>query len=279
MLTPVSAPNVYNYRNFRQFLSDWQAVRQADDPGFHKSSISKRLGLPRTRSYFTDVLGGKKVTPVFLERFLELLDLSKNEARYFRALVQYDQATSTVEREEALDLLIALNRVPRTIVQSMQYSYYRHWWTGAIRAVLGIENHGDDWGALAKRVMPEITPAQAKASMEVMRELGLIRKVDGFWKPTDQTLSTGDDIRDQLVLQLQAQQFELARMAITAKHEHPKDISTNTMAISSKGFEQLKRRIADFRSEVCSIIKSDDAPDRVYNLCLALFPISRIPPP
>jgi uncharacterized protein (TIGR02147 family) len=86
-------------------LSDWQAARQAADPGFHKSSISKRLGLPHTRSYFTDVLGGKKVTAVFLDRFLKLLDLPKNEARYFRALVQYDQATSIAEREEALDLL------------------------------------------------------------------------------------------------------------------------------------------------------------------------------
>jgi uncharacterized protein (TIGR02147 family) len=275
----VDSRSVYRYSDFRQFLSDWQAARQATDPGFHKSSISKRLGLPHTRSYFTDVLGGKKVTPVFLERFLELLDLPKNEARYFRALVQYNQATSTAEREEALDLLIALNQTPRTIVQRLHYQYYRNWWTGALRAVLAIENHGDDWAALAKRVMPEITPGQAKASMELMRELGLIQQVDGFWKPTDQALSTGDDIRDQLVLQLQVQQFELARMAITTRHEHPKDVSTNTMSISSKGFEQLKRRIADFRSEVCSIIKNDDAPDRVYNFCLALFPISRTPTP
>jgi len=271
--------SVYRYSDFRQFLSDWQAARQVADPGFHKSSISKRLGLPHTRSYFTDVLGGKKVTPVFLERFLELLELPRNEARYFRALVQHNQAASTSEREEALDLLIALNQTPRTIVQSMQYKYYRHWWTGAIRAVLAIENHGDDWAALAKRVMPEITPGQAKTSVELMRELGLIRQVDGFWKPTDKALSSGDDIRDQLVLQLQAQQFELARTAITTRCELPKDISTNTMSISSKGFEQLKRRIADFRSEVRSIIQNDDAPDRVYNFCLALFPISRNPTP
>lgn len=272
----VNNPSVYSYNDFRRFLADWQASRQAENPAMHKSEISRQLGLPRTRSYFTDVLGGKKVTPVFLDRFVSVLELSKDESRFFRALVAFNQASSPGEREICFDQLVALNRSPKTLLQSRQYEYYKHWWTGALRAVLAVEDHGDDWAALARSIRPEITPGQAKASVELMAELDFVKRINGFWKPVEQALSTGDDIRDELVLQLQMQQFELARLAVMTKFELPKDVSTNTISVSSQAFEQIRRRISSFRSEVRSIVHKDDSPaDRVYSLCLSLFPLSR----
>lgn len=275
-LANVKTPSVYDYNDFRTFLADWQAALQTEDPALHRSEISRRLGLPRTRSYFTDILGGKKVSPVFLERFVSLLGLSKEESRFFRALVAFNQAGTPEERETSFDQLVALNRSPRTLLQSKQYQYYRNWWTGALRAQLAFEDHGDDWSALARSIRPEITPGQAKASVELMEQLGLLEKVDGFWKPTSQAISSGDDIKDELVLQLQMQQLELARLAVMTKSSLPKDISTNTISISAQAFDQVRRRITAFRSEVRSIVHKDDHPaDRVYNLCLALFPLSR----
>ena len=271
-------PSVYGYNDFRQFLADWQTALQEADPALHKSEISKRLGLPRTRSYFTDVLNGKKVSSVFLERFVEVLGLSKEETKFFRALVNFNQATGPEEREAAFDLLVSLNRSPRQLVAKPQYQYYRNWWTGALRALLSVEDHGDDWATLARSLRPEITPGQAKSSVRLMEELELLEKRDGFWKPTALALSTGDDIQDELVLQLQMQQFELARLATMTRLELPKDISTNTLSVSATAFEQIRRRIAAFRSEVRSIVHKDDHPaDRVYELCLALFPLTRKP--
>jgi uncharacterized protein (TIGR02147 family) len=275
-LLAVNDPSVYSYSDFRRFLADWQAARQAEDAAQHKSEMSKRLGLPRTRSYFTDVLGGKRVTPVFLERFVDLLDLSRDESRFFRALVAYNQALTPEDRENAFDQLVALNRSPRTVIDPVAYRYYRHWWTGALRAVLAIEDHADDWGRLARAIRPEITPGQAREAVQLMAELGLLERRDGFWKPTTMAISSGDHARGEMVLQLQMQQMELARLAVMTEFEHPKDISTNTISISAEAFEAIRRRIASFRSEVRSIVHKDAHPvDRVYNLCLAMFPLSQ----
>lgn len=272
----METPSVYGYNDFRKFLADWQASLQEADPNLHKSEISRRLGLPRTRSYFTDILGGKKVTPVFLERFVEVLGLSKEESKFFRALVGFNQAARPEERESAFDLLVSLNRSPRQLVEKPRYQYYRNWWTGALRALLSVEDHGDDWAAMARSLRPEITPGQAKASVHLMQELDLLEKRDGFWKPKALALSTGDDIQDEMVLQLQMQQFELARLAVMSRLDHPKDISTNTLSVSATAYEQIRRRISAFRSEVRSIVHKDDRPaDRVYGLCLALFPLTR----
>lgn len=272
----MNTSSVYEYNDFRRFLADWQAARQAEDPALHKSEMSRRLGLPRTRSYFTDVLGGKRVTPAFLERFVGLLDLTREEAKFFRALVAFNQATTPEERETTFDQLVALNRSPRKFMDPNAYRYYRHWWTGALRAVLAIEDHADDWARLARSIRPEITPGQAREAVELLAELGLVERRDGFWKPTTMAISTGDHARDELVLRLQMQQLELARLAVMTDSVLPKDVSTNTISISAEGFEAIRRRIAAFRAEVRSIVHKDDHPvDRVYNLSLALFPLSR----
>ncbi len=268
--------SIFGYQDFRRFLLDWWQTRQACEPDLSKSEMSRRLGLPNTRSYFTDVLAGKKVTELFVERFLVALELTAEEGRFFRALVQFNQAETPEDREVAFDRLVSLNRTPHRRLDPREYSYYRHWWNGAVRAVLAIEDHKDDWESLAARIQPAITARQAREAVELMRELGLAASDErGFWKPTQATLSTGNDNRDELVLQMQMQQFDLARRAIMTRFRDPKEIATSTLSLSRGGVELVRQRVERFRSDVRSIAHKDPDPaDRVYSLCLALFPLT-----
>ncbi|MCB9495504.1 MAG: TIGR02147 family protein [Fibrobacteria bacterium] len=173
---------------------------------------------------------------------------------------------------------MALNRSPNSVLDERQYRYHMHWWTGALRALLAIEDHGDDWERLAASIRPQVAPGQARKAVELLHELGLVEKRRGFWKPTASAISSGDDADHELVRGLQIQQFDLARLAIMTEFDLPKDVSTNTRSISAEAFEQVRRRIKAFRSEVRSIVHKDGHPvDRVYGLCLAFFPFSRKP--
>lgn len=268
--------SIFGYQDFRRFLLDWWQARQVGERDLSKSEMSRRLGLPNTRSYFTDVLAGKKVTELFVERFLVALELTAEEGRFFRALVQFNQAETPEDREVAFDRLVSLNRTPHRRLDPREYSYYRHWWNGAVRAVLAIEDHKDDWERLAARIQPAITARQAREAVDLMRELGLAALDErGFWKPTQATLSTGSDNRDELVLQMQMQQFDLARRAIMTRFRDPKEIATSTLSLSRGGVELVRQRVERFRSDVRSIAHKDPDPaDRVYSLCLALFPLT-----
>ncbi|QQS03613.1 MAG: TIGR02147 family protein [Fibrobacterota bacterium] len=275
--TSMEHASIFAYNDFRLFLRDWWTTRNASDRELTKSEVSKRLGLPNTRSYFTDVLAGKKVTELFVERFTQVLDLTVDEARYFRTLVQFNQSDTPEDREVAFDRLVSLNRTPYRRLDPKEYRYYKSWWNGALRAVLAIEDHGEDWEALAVRLRPAITTKQAKDSVLLMEELGLVRRDErGFWKPTETTLSTGNDIRDEMVLQLQMQQFELARHAIMSPPGPPRDFATSTIHVSQSGLSHIRERLDKFRSEVRSIAHKDPEPaDRVYSLCLAFFPLTQ----
>lgn len=276
-----SNPCVYAYTDYRKFLLDWLTQRQETDRKFNRSEFHRRLGLPNTRSYVPDVLAGKEISLTFLDRFVVALELDADEARFFRVLVRFNQATTPEERELAFDQLVALNRTPRTIMDPRHYQYYRNWWNGAVRAILAIHNLADEPRKLAALVSPGITEAQAKASIQLLADLNLIeRNGDGFWKPTDHTLSTGETARDELVRQLQIQQMGLVQSAILDQGRSPDQVvATNTISVSDAGLAMIRRRLERFRSELRSIVHKDaSAPSRVHLVSMAIVPLSKNPP-
>lgn len=271
-------PTPYDYNDYRRYLADWHTARQAADPEFSKSEVSRQLGLPRTRSYFTDILAGKRITGTFLDRFILLLGLDKDEARYFRVLVRFNQAESPEDRELSFDQLVALNKTPRQSLEQKHYLYYRSWWNGAIRALLEITDYRDDEpGRLAKDLTPAITPGEAKASIELLLELGLVAKnSEGFLKPTARNLATPESSRDELVRQLQIQQLELAQRSLLLPPSVDRRTFSNTISVSDAGWEMILQRIERFREELRSIVHRDpDSPNRVAQFTLSFIPLTR----
>lgn len=179
-----SSPNIYDYNNFRNFLADFQKVRYAADKKYSKSSLSKMLGLPNTRSYFNDVLHGKKVTGIFVERFISVLSLKQEEAQFFRTLIMFNQADSADERELHFSQLISLNRTPKRVLDKNTFIYYGNWYNSVIRALLHIYDFNGNYSELAGKVFPPITVKQAKESIALLSRLNLIAKDrNGFYKP------------------------------------------------------------------------------------------------
>lgn len=270
-------PTIFAYTDYRKYLVDWMDAKQAIERKFNRSEMHRRLGLPNTRSYLSDVLSGKDVSATFVERFVTALELSGEEARFFRVLVRFNQSTSPEERELAFDQLVSLNRTPRTVLDPRHYRYYRNWWNGAVRALLAIHDIGDEPRKLANLVQPAITEAQAKESLALLKELELVAKDErGFWKPTQHTLTTGEGARGELVRQLQVQQLGLVQTAAMRPGHQGQVVATNTISVSDNGLEMIRKRLERFRSEIRSIVHKDSEPaSRVHLVSLAIVPLTR----
>lgn len=258
----MSTPDIYRYLDFRAWLADWQAARQSKEPEFTKTKVSHLLGLPKTRGYFSDVIGGKRVSDTFLERFCELLDLAHHEERYFRCLVRFDQAETPEEKELSLEQLHSQNRTGCTELDPSVWAYYRHWRHGAIRALLDTKDL--DEAALPKaaaRMHASITPKLAMESLSLLRDLGLVAvDSEGRWKPVEQSISSPAWAKDEVFRLLQAQQLEVVRTALVRPGDGRRAVATNIVAISSPALDQLRRSLDRFRQEIRSIIRLDDAP-------------------
>ncbi len=272
----VGNPSIYEYSDFRRFLQDWYDTERTRRGKFSKTEVSRRLGLPNTRNYFSDLLGGKALSETFLERMVALLALPKDEARFFRTLVRFQQCQSPDERDQLLEQLVALNRSPRRILEPERMEYFRHWWHGAIRALLDTGDYGDEPERIARTLTPAITPGQAKASLALLSKLDLIRRdKNRHWRPSDQAVSAPDGFRDELILQLQSEQLDLVRRSLLAKCAPRRLVATNVVSVSQDGFRHILERMEKTRSELRSIVHKDDLPaERVCQIVLALVPLT-----
>lgn len=270
-------PNIYEYNDFRKYLADYQKARQSFDKSFTKSLFSQLMMLPNTRSYFNDVLKGKKVTPTFSERFINVMELDKDEAQFFRVLIKFNQAENLSEREIYFEQLISLNRTPKKVIDKNTYAYYKNWYNSAIRALLYIHDFDTDYVRLAEKVFPPISTKQAKESITLLKKLNLIIKdKNGYYKPTEKSITTSDYVRNEIILQYQLKCLELAKSAILKNKKQKQLITTNTISISENGLQLIEKKIQKFRSEIRSLVHKDkNKADKVYQLDILMFPNSK----
>jgi uncharacterized protein (TIGR02147 family) len=273
-------PNIFDYNDFRIYLKDYYAYRHALDKKFSKAIICKQLGLPNSRSYFQDVLNGKFVSNLKVPLLIKLLKLTKEEALYFKVLVNFNQAVDDPdERDLFFEKLISLNRTPKSQISSDVYSYYREWYHSVVRAVLNIYDFSKDGNhsILARQVFPSITEKKAKTSVQLLLDLGLIHEdSSGFLKPTDKVITTGAFAQDELIKQYQLKALEIAKEAILKNKKQPQRVITKMISISEEGLKRIEKHIEKFNAEITSIVHKDEMKaDRVYQLDIIFYPHSK----
>lgn len=229
--------------------------------------------MEKSRSYFADVLRGKKVSPRMVTKFIEVLGLEKKEARYFETMVQVDQAKNDTIRKAAMEELLRQHPNPQHIINTDAYEYYNHWYHSALFAILDAMDVGDDMAPVQKRIFPKVPLGKLSDSLELLQRLGLARKnEEGFWKPTRESISSGPYNNAELIKQYQLQCFELSKQALITPPKSPTVMSTMTFSISSEAYKDLEAAVQEFKAKARRIIGEDKAKaDSVYQLNLHLF--------
>lgn len=273
----IQLPNIFEYNNFRKYLEDYQKARVKIDSSFSKSYICKNIGLPNSRSYFNTIVSGQNISKTFIDRFIRLLELKKDEAKFFTVLVKFNQAEGPEERELYFEQLISLNKTPKMEMAKESYEYYKNWYNSAIRAVINLFDFKGNYKKLAQMVYPPITEKKAREAIKILKKLKLIEKnSQGVYKPTSKSIATAPYVQNEIIKQYQLQCFELTKNAIIKELSYPHDISTNILYVSQEGYRRIQEKLKKFRAEIRSIVHKDEQrADRVYQLNVALFPNSK----
>lgn len=265
--------DIYQFTHFRKFLEEYQVARAKAEPHFTRTEICNLLGLEKSRSYFADVVRGKKVSPRMVAKFIEILELDKKEAKYFETLVELDQAKSDAARNAAMQEVLKLHPNPQHILNEDAYEYYSHWYNSALFAILDAMDVDDDMTPVQKRIFPKVPLGKLKDSLALLERLGLARKnEDGFWKPTKESISSGPYNNADLIKQYQLQCFELSKQALMTPPKQPTVMSTLTFSISSEAYKKLEAELQEFKAKARHIIGEDkEQADGVYQMNIHLF--------
>ena len=144
--------------------------------------------------------------------------------------------------------------------------------------MLDIFDFIDNYKELAGKLHPPVTAKEVRESIVLLRELELIRVTEqGYLKPTDKMITTGEYAREALVKQYQLKCLEHAGQALIDERMKDSRFFTQTISVSTTGYHRIMERMQQFKKEIRSIVHKDEQnSDTVCQLSIQLSPQIRL---
>jgi uncharacterized protein (TIGR02147 family) len=268
--------SIVHYTSFRAFLKDYYEEKKASE-GYTYRDFSKSAGMNSSSWLLHLIKGTKNLSNNSIGKVAKTLGLTGSEAEYFEVLVHFTQAKDTNTSDYFYRKMLACRKSLNCArLSEDQYDYYKKWYHPVIRSLVSKVRFGTDYKLLASKLIPQITPAEAKVSVALLARLGLIKKDgSGNWIQAEPIISTGDEVLSLNVVNYHKQVSRLAEDAFDRSVREERDISALTLGISAEAFNRIKARIQSFRKEIMEIAGESDDPDRVFQMNLQFFPVSR----
>jgi uncharacterized protein (TIGR02147 family) len=265
------------YTNFRQYLSDYYNDRKKRIPVFSYRYFCIKAGI-KSPALFQEIVAGKRnLTSKTIPRFIKGLDLSPIDAQYFTALVHFNQSKNMHEKTQYLDLMNSLKRkVPREVVPIDQYAFYSRWYLLILRELACIVPWNGDFGALAKAIVPPIKKSEAQEGIRFLVEKGFLTvNKNGDYSQTKRAITSGSEVTSIGIRNFNEHMTRRGADAINEFSTEVRDIRTMIVGISPESYPLIKHEIREFMDRVARIVDNDEQSDRVYNLGIQLFPVSK----
>ncbi len=269
------APDVHTYLDYRRYLREWFDWKKSDNPRYSHRLFARRAG-QRSPSLLLLVMEGKRnLTPQTTEAFAGAISMSEAEARFFRLLVRLDQATTSSEREESLEAILATKRFREARrLDDAGVRYFSKWWFPAVHELAHRADFRADPEWVAGRIQPPIAAADAQEALEALVELGLLEPdPNGVPRPTNRSVVTPHEVADVAFNAYHAGMFARATEAIGRFAPEERHLLGVTVAVPEGHVSEVKRRLNEVQRDLMSLCERDPR-ERVYQLSIAFFPLS-----
>ncbi len=273
----VPMPMVFDHLDYRRFLSDYYAWKKARRGSFSMQVMALKAGMDT--SNLAKVLAGKRHLPAgAIARFREVCGFSEEEQAHFARLVVWQKARDPAKAKSLFEKIAKSQKARPHILDGRKYDYYSRWYYIAVYTLLecmDFRGTPREYRSLATRLNPALSLEEARASIELLIELGLVAvDAEGRHIPVQKSLSTGERWKSYAVERFQAETLDLAKRSLEAIPKEERDISTLTFSATQDELETLNRLTKEYRRSIVELISSGRGGGRVYQMNLQLFPLS-----
>jgi uncharacterized protein (TIGR02147 family) len=268
---------IETYTDYRRYLKDYYEDRKNRFSFFSYRYFCNKSEL-KSPALFKEIVEGKRnLTSKTLPRFIKGLDLTPLDAQFFIALVHFNQSRSMVEKTQYLEQMNGLKRkIPRDVVPIDQYAFYSRWYLLVLRELACILPWKGDYGILAKAVDPPIKKSEAQSGIQFLVQKGfLLLQDDGTCLQTKRAITSGSEVSSIGIRNFNEKMTRRGADAINAFSQEVRDVRTMVIGISAESYPLIKAEIREFMDRVARIVDNDHTTDRVYNLGVQLFPVSK----
>jgi uncharacterized protein (TIGR02147 family) len=267
---------VFEFIDYRKFLLHYYEERKRSTRYFSYRYFSKKVEI-NSPSFLKHVIDGKRnLTRPCIEKFCNALGLPPKEAVYFRHLVLFNQAKTAAEKQEHYATLRSLaGEIKESVIGADQYDYFANWYTPVIRELICLYNFNDDFKKIAVAVSPSILPSEASKAVRQLLKLKFVERIsDGSYRETNTAITADGPVTSLAVRSFSQIMLDHSKAAIDTVPKQERHISGLTIGISPATYAVLAEEIEAFKDRVKAIVNRDNPSSRVYQMNMALFPVS-----
>jgi uncharacterized protein (TIGR02147 family) len=270
-------PSVFRYLDYREYLRDFYRSEKQRRRTFSYRSFSRRIGVKSPGHLKRVVDGERNLTGTMALKYAKVIGLKSDEARYFSALVQFNNATSSSDRDDAYGTLVTFRRYREAHRLDVRHAEYcSHWYVPAIRELAARPDFRNDPEWIAAELRPAISAKEAAAALETLFELGFLRDEGGVIRQRSPVVSTGTQTDWVHVARYHRAMMQRASEAIDNFPAEERDLSSVTLCVPKSDLPGLKKRVAQFRRSLLSHYE-DRPSEQVVQVNIQLFPLSNAP--
>jgi uncharacterized protein (TIGR02147 family) len=266
--------SLFAYFDYQEFLRDFYEEKKRDNPYVSFRYLGHRLRLDL--GFLLKVMQGRHhVAPRSVPLLCAFFKFSPDESRYFDMLVRYNKAKTPSEIKLYFEQLISLRACRARPVEEFQYAFYQKWYHSAIHALLSIYEFKAGFKKLASLLTPSITAKQAQESVRLLTRIGMIKRgEDGVYRPADSFVTSGVRWQSVAIRDYQRETINLSAQSIDRHPKEIRDISTITVALSSKDLPEIRERVRQLRQSILTMENAHGA-DTVYQINIQVIPLTR----
>ena len=265
---------VFEFLDYRDLLKEAYEERKADFPLFSYRMMAEHLGMDG--SYLFRILQKDLHLPARCQpRAVEYLGLTGRAADYFLMLVAYSRERGVRAKGEILEKAFALRDVERGHLQEKELAFFRDWWVVAVRCLLEVVGGRANPREIAARLSPSVPESEVQGALELLLELGLVKKASSERLMLSQPhLTAGGEDKARAVRAFQKQILSLAGESLDRFPREQRDVSTLSLAVDAAAFADIREMLRECRRQIQKRVEDAPKPDRVMQLSMAFFPLA-----
>jgi uncharacterized protein (TIGR02147 family) len=268
--------SIFDYFDYREFLSDNYAQLKKRRYGFSYRSFSKEAGLS-SHNFLPRILKRERnLSEDFLAPLSAYLKLSAREVKYLHVLVAFNNARKASIKEQLLKQLLTLRLASdERKIEDKKLHFFEKWYYPVIRELVTICDFQNNFAVLARHCIPRISGAQAKGAVEYLLKNGFIRRnAHGCYEVVDQVISTEPEVDSAIIPNYHKITIQQCADAVETINKKDRHFSSSTLLVSTELYEEIKKEIHLFRKRLLGMAKACKNPDRVCFTGFQLLPRS-----
>lgn len=268
-------PEILRYYDYRRFLLDWYEFKKSINKNYTYRFIAMKVNIDV--GYLSKVFHGKKhLSSESIPLFSKLLSLDEKQTEYFDLLLLFGKEKKEEKLKQYFEQLLAFSSPNKKTITADKYEFYKKWYYSAIRELINVIDFSDDYSLITNNLIPQISIRDARRAINLLTRLGFIKKDEnGFYRQQERYITTGDKWGSIAIRSYHRDLINLAHDSVSNIDPEERDLSNMTLSLSEDGFKKLKDRARQFREEAFAICKNDGDAERVYEVNMQLFPVSK----